>query len=347
MKALVMREYNKFTVEDVEKPSFGEEDVLIKVKACSICGSDVHGMDGSSGRRIPPIIMGHEAAGVIEEVGSAVKGWSKGDRVTFDSTIYCGKCHYCESGYVNLCGDRKVLGVSCDEYRQHGALAEYVAVPARILYHLPDNVSFEHAAMVEPVAVAYHAVMRAGMKAGQNALVIGAGTIGVLIMQVLKAFGCSKIIAVDTLDEKLDLAKEMGADITFNSTKTDVLKEISDMTNGEGLDLAFDAVGISPTVPQAIKAVRKGGTVVLVGNLAPEVTFPLQPAVIRQLNIFGTCNSQGEYPECMELISKGKIKLDLLLSARITLEQAHEYFHRLYNKEKGLIKVVVVMEDDE
>lgn len=346
MKVLVMREYKKFTVEDVEKPSFGEEDVLIKVKACSICGSDVHGMDGNSGRRIPPIIMGHEAAGVIEEVGSAVVGWHKGDCVTFDSTIYCGECAYCNEGYVNLCSNRRVLGVSCSEYRQHGALAEYIAVPARILYRLPDNIPFEYAAMVEPVAVAYHAVKRSNIKKGQNAVVIGAGTIGVLIMQILKEFGCGKLIAVDVLNEKLELAKELGADITLNSTKVDVLKEIADLTDGEGLDLSFDAVGIPATVLQAVKAVRKSGTVLLVGNLVPEVNFPLQLAVTRQLNIFGTCSAQREYPECISLIAQNKIKLAPILSAKITLDQANEYFHRLYNNEKGLIKVVVLMEDD-
>ena len=148
MKALVLKEHLKLSYEEVPMPEFGPTDVLVAVKACGICGSDVHGLDGSTGRRQPPIIMGHEAAGIIAEVGSAVTGWQRGDRVTFDSTIYCGTCEFCRRGQVNLCTQRRVLGVSCDEYRQSGAFAEYVTVPDRILYRLPDALPFEHAALI-------------------------------------------------------------------------------------------------------------------------------------------------------------------------------------------------------
>ena len=143
MKALVLKQYGHLEYEDVPEPHVGPNDVLIEVRACGICGSDVHGLDGSTGRRIPPVIMGHEAAGVIAEVGSGVSGWRRGDRVTFDSTIYCGECHFCRRGMINLCDNRRVLGVSCDEYRQNGAFAEYVAVPQHILYRLPEGLTFE------------------------------------------------------------------------------------------------------------------------------------------------------------------------------------------------------------
>jgi L-iditol 2-dehydrogenase len=141
MKALVLEEYSRFKYVDVPNPQLGRHEVLIRVKACGICGSDVHGMDGSTGRRQPPIIMGHEAAGVIAEVGSGVQDWQEGVRVTFDSTIYCGDCWYCCRGRINLCDKRRVLGVSCADYRQHGALADYVAVPQHILFQLSDAVS--------------------------------------------------------------------------------------------------------------------------------------------------------------------------------------------------------------
>ena len=160
MKALVLKEYKRFGFEEVPNPELGPQEVLVAVKACGICGSDVHGMDGSTGRRRPPIIMGHEASGVIAGTGKSVSGWSPGDRVTFDSTIYCGECDYCREGMINLCNRRRVLGVSCEDYRQHGAFAEFVAVPPRILYRLPEGLSFEHAAMVEPFAIALHAVRR-------------------------------------------------------------------------------------------------------------------------------------------------------------------------------------------
>ncbi|NQU24378.1 MAG: alcohol dehydrogenase catalytic domain-containing protein, partial [Candidatus Nealsonbacteria bacterium] len=158
MKALVLTEYNHFEYRDVPDPQVGPEDVLVEIKACGICGSDVHGMDGSSGRRLPPIIMGHEAAGVIARLGDEVTGLEVGDRVTFDSMVSCGRCQFCRRGAINLCQRRQVLGVSCEEFRREGAFAEYVAVPQHIVYRLPDGLALEHAAMVEPLSVAVHAV---------------------------------------------------------------------------------------------------------------------------------------------------------------------------------------------
>src|SRR5436305_2439710 len=143
MKALVLKDYKKFSYEDVPAPQAGPKEVLVAIKACGICGSDVYGMDGSSGRRRPPIIMGHEASGIIESVGSGVSSWKTGDIVTFDSTIYCGECFFCRSGQINLCDNRRVLGVSCEDYRQNGAFAEFVVLPERILYRVPKNLEFE------------------------------------------------------------------------------------------------------------------------------------------------------------------------------------------------------------
>src|SRR5215831_15306573 len=173
MKALVLKEYRRFALEDVAVPTLQPDEVLVRVRACGICGSDVHGMDGSSGRRIPPIIMGHEAAGEIAQIGSGGVSWKQGDRVTFDSTVYCGDCWYCRRGQINLCENRRVLGVSCGDYRRHGAFAEFVAVPQRILYRLPDELSLEHAALIEAVSIAVHAVRRSRVKQGDSAIVVG------------------------------------------------------------------------------------------------------------------------------------------------------------------------------
>ena len=153
MKALVLKEYKHMELSDVPEPQVGAEDVLVRVHACGICGSDIHGYDGSTGRRIPPLVMGHEAAGVIEKVGAAVSGFAVGDRVTFDSTISCGRCHFCRRGEINLCDNRRVLGVSCGDYRQNGAFAELVSVPQNIVYKLPDELSFESAALIEAVSI--------------------------------------------------------------------------------------------------------------------------------------------------------------------------------------------------
>lgn len=341
MKSLVLEKYNEFTLRDTEIPPLKPGWVLIKVEACGICGSDVHGMDGSTGRRQPPVIMGHEASGTISELGKNVTNWKIGDRVTFDSTISCGECFYCQRGDINLCDNRRVLGVSCDEYRQNGAFAEFVAVPAHILYAIPENISFEQAAMIEAVSVAVHAVAISSVNANDTAVVIGCGMIGLLGIQALKAAGCRKVIAIDQVDEKLNLAMELGASLILNSTDPNIIQKIQSETNNRGADLVLEVVGIEPTVNLAIDCARKGGTVTLIGNLAPEVKLPLQKVVSRQLKLQGSCASAGEYPLCLELIASGKIKVDRLISKVAPLAEGNEWFHRLYNKEAGLMKVIL------
>src|SRR4051812_27572496 len=168
MQALLLTEYRHLELTEAELPPVGSTDVLIRVAACGICGSDVHGYDGSSGRRIPPIIMGHEAAGVVVEMGAAVDRVHVGDRVTFDSTIFCNNCDACRRGATNLCQSRRVLGVSCGDYRQQGAFAEFVVVPQHIIYTLPPGMPLEHAAMIEPVSVAVHSVKRLAIQPGER-----------------------------------------------------------------------------------------------------------------------------------------------------------------------------------
>lgn len=341
MKSLVLKEYNRFSLEDMPLPIIGPEDVLIRVKACGICGSDVHGMDGSTGRRIPPIIMGHEASGVIEQIGSGVTEWREGDRVTFDSTVVTKQDFYSQKGTFNLSDFRKVLGVSCEEYRQHGAFAEYVAVPQSILYRLPEGLSFERAAMTEPVSVAFHAVNLLPSEINDSAVVVGCGMIGLFIIQALRIKGCGKILAVDLDRSRLDLALKLGADFAIMANEEGVLEKIKNLTHGRGADMAFEVVGIVPTVNLAIHAVRKGGKVGLVGNLSPTVELPLQAVVTRQITLYGSCASAGEYPACLDMIADGRVKVDEMMSAIIPLEDAASWFARLYKGEPGLMKVIV------
>lgn len=341
MKALVLEKYNEFVIRDTPIPQLTPGWVLIKVEACGICGSDVHGMDGSTCRRQPPVIMGHEASGTIYKIAPDVFGWTIGDRVTFDSTISCGRCFYCQQGDINLCENRRVLGVSCDEYRQDGAFAEYVCVPAHILYVIPENISFEQAAMIEAVSVAVHAAAISSVQANDTAVVIGCGMIGLLCIQALKAAGCGKVIAIDQIDEKLEIAAELGADCMINSNDTDLMALVLSETENHCADLVFEVVGIKQTVNLAIDCARKGGTVTLIGNLSPEIKFPLQKVVTRQLKVQGSCASAGEYPLCLELIASGQIKVDPLISKVAPLEEGNEWFQRLYNKEAGLMKVIL------
>src|SRR6202789_3879273 len=234
MKALLLSEYNQLDIADLPAPVPGVDEILVRVAACGICGSDVHGYDGSSGRRIPPIVMGHEAAGVIAAVGEGVTGYRAGERVTFDSTVYCGVCEFCQRGEVNLCDNRQVVGVSCGDYRRAGAFAEYVTVPERILYRLPDKLSFSDAAMLEAVSVAIHAVRVAEVTGGESALVIGAGMIGLLILQAARASGCSRILVADVDASRLNLAKDAGADVTILASGAELVAEILSRTDGRG-----------------------------------------------------------------------------------------------------------------
>ena len=341
MKALVLKEYKHLEYQDVPTPEPASDEVLVAVKACGICGSDVHGMDGSTGRRRPPIIMGHEASGVIAATGKAVTGWSVGEPVTFDSTIYCGQCEFCRQGLVNLCNQRRVLGVSCEDYRQNGAFAEFVTVPQRVLYRLPQALPFEHAALAEPFSIALHALRRVTITPNDTAVVIGAGMIGLAIVQVLRQAGCKIIINVDVAADRLALATKMGATHTINSASENAGDKILALTKTRGADLAFEAVGITPTVDLALRSVRKGGAVTLVGNVAPKIDFPLQIAVTRELSIFGSCASRGDYPDCLEMLSRGQLQAAPLISATAPLAEGAAWFDRLYKKEPGLLKVVL------
>lgn len=340
MKALVLEEYNKLVYKEVSDPKPSDEDVLIAVKAAAICGSDVHGMDGSTGRRRPPVIMGHEASGIIIGKGPKVKNYSVGDRVTFDSTIYCGSCEYCRNGRVNLCSNRKVLGVSCDEYRQNGAFAEFVVVPEKILYKIPESVSFEHAAMTEPVSIALHALNRTAYSLNDTAVVTGAGMIGLLLIRLLSYAGFSKIIAVDIDENKLDMALKFGAHKSIMSDRN-VVSNVLNELDGKGADSVFEVVGFDKTFNIALDCTAKGGNLTLVGNLTPTVTFPLQKAITKELNINTSCASSGEYADCLDIISRGIIDLDVFISACPRLEDGATWFDRLYQGEKGLMKVIL------
>ena len=345
MLALQLTEYRKLQLVDLPVPSLAADEVLIHVAACGICGSDVHGYDGSTGRRIPPLVMGHEAAGVIVAVGTAIQTFAIGERVTFDSTISCGSCRFCKEGAINLCDRREVLGVSCGDYRRNGAFAEYVAVPARIVYCLPDSLSFADAAMIEAVSVALHAVGLTAPEKGSSALVVGAGMIGLLILQSLRVTGCGNIFVTDIDAGRLQLAKKLGATDTIlagaETSSDEIAAQVRERIGGYGVDVVLEAVGTAATVRTAIASARKNATVTLVGNLAPEVPLPLQIVVTRQLRLQGSCASAGEYPQAIDLMANKKIDVSPMLSAIAPLAEGASWFERLYAREANLMKVVL------
>ena len=341
MKALLLREYKVLEMAEMPEPQVGPDDLLVRVKACGICGSDIHGFDGSTGRRVPPLVMGHEASGIVSKIGGNVTQFQVGQRVTFDSTIYCGKCFFCRRGEVNLCDNRQVLGVSPGEYRRHGAFAEYVAVPQRITYPIPETLSFEHAAMIEAVSVAVHAVGLTPVKLGDTAVVVGSGMIGLLVVQALRLAGCGRVIAVDLDERRLRLAAELGAEVSINAGQRDVPKAVRDCTSGRGADVAMEVVGNTQGFETALASLRKGGTLTLIGNLSPKVELPLQSVVTRQIRVLGSCASSGEYPACIDLLARKAIRVAPLISAVASLAEGVAWFRRLYDGDPNLMKVIL------
>jgi L-iditol 2-dehydrogenase len=342
MKALVLEEYKKLVYKDVPDPEIKDNEVLVEIRACGICGSDIHGYDGSTGRRIPPIIMGHEASGVILSTGINIKGWKPGDRVTFDSTVYQLDDWYTMRGMYNLSNNREVIGVSPGTYRRNGAFAQFLNVPEHILYRIPDNVSFEQAALVEAAAVALHAVNIGGVQTGDKCLVTGAGTIGLLIIKLLKISGALKIFASDINIKSVQNALKAGADIASGPSDVSLEKQVMDLTGGRGADISFEAVGSSDAVNFAIKLTRRGGKVVLVGNTSPSVDFPLQKVVTGELKILGSCAIRGEYDSVLDLISSGLLNVDDQVIATVPLKNGAEWFRKLYNRETEPGKVILV-----
>jgi L-iditol 2-dehydrogenase len=341
MQALLLTEYRQLAIATVERPMVGSDDVLVSVRACGICGSDIHGYDGSTGRRIPPLVMGHESAGVVAEVGANVTAVRPGDHVALDSLLSCGDCELCRNGQTNMCAGRRILGVACDEFRQQGAFAEFIVVPQQAIYPVPNDLPFEHAALVEPVSVALHAVGRLRINLGDSAVVVGSGMIGLLVIQALKIAGCEDVIAIDLDDDRLRLAAELGATATFNGAKLDAVAAVLERTGGKGVDVALEVVGAAKPLATAIACTRRGGQIGLVGNLSAEVPLPLQVVVTRELTLTGTLASAGEYPRAIELIASGAICVEPLISAVAPLAEGPQWFERLYAREPGLLKVVL------
>jgi len=341
LKALIYTKPYCFEYSDFPDPAVGDDEVLISVKACGICGSDVHGFTGKTGRRIPPLIMGHEAAGIVEETGESVKGFEKGDRVCFDSTVYCNKCQPCRKGLYNRCEKRQVLGVSTQEFKRHGAFAEYVAVPWWIVSKIPENMSFTQAALLEPVSIGTHAANRAPISSNDTVVVIGAGTIGLFILQAARLIGAAKVIVSDINEFRLDVARKLGADKVVNPLKLDLKETVFKETKNRGADVTFEAVGYAQTFLDGVSITKTGGHLVAVGNLEKTAEFNLQELVARELTFTGSYASSGEFRDCVDLVASGKINVEPLISDVLPLKDGPGAFERLLKAEENLLKIVL------
>jgi L-iditol 2-dehydrogenase len=340
LKALLYTAPYTLEYTDWPEPRIGDDDILVRVKACGICGSDVAGHTGRTGRRLPPLIMGHEAAGVVERMGKNVTSFAPGDRICFDSTVYCNQCPACKGGQYNRCVKRQVLGVSVPEFKRDGAFAEFVAVPHWICAKLPEGMSFVQACLLEPASIGTHAANRPPISRGDTAAVLGAGTIGLFILQAARLRG-AKVIACDINDFRLGLAKQVGADACINSAKASLNEEIRKRTDGRGADVTFEAVGFGETFRQAISITRTGGAIVAVGNLQKETEFNLQELVSRELAFIGSYASAGEFRTCIDLIASGKINVGPLVSEVLPLREGPAAFKRLLEGKENLLKIVL------
>lgn len=341
MRALVHTEPYKFEFTDVPQPQPGDEEVLVRVKAVGICGSDVHGYTGKTGRRIPPIIMGHEASGMVEAVGKNARSVVVGDRITFDSTVYCNQCQWCRLGRVNLCESRNVLGVSIPAFRRNGCMAEYVVMPWWITYKLPDAVSFEEAALVEPAAVSMHAARITPIDVNDVVAVVGAGPIGIFAVQAARVKGAGKVIALDVREERLQVARKLGADITINPSQGDLKAQMQRLVGRPDVDAVLEAVGTPPAVQLGFDLVKRGGHLTLIGNVTPKVEVNLQDLIMRELTIRGSFAIAGEYRAVLDLMAQGRIQAKPLISRSLPLSEGQAAFDILHQGDPSLFKIVL------
>lgn len=344
MKAVRFYEPEKpLKIEEVPVPEVGPNEVLIDVKATGICGSDIHILEGVTPTGFSPITLGHENAGVIVEVGENVKEWKPGDRVCVNAIVFCGTCYNCLRGRYSICVTRRLLGIHLD-----GGLADYCKAPVENLIKLPDSIPFEQCAIItDAVATPYHALTKmGGFQLGESLAVFGIGGLGFHGVQLGKIAGASKVIAVDVINENLNLAKKHGADVVIDASKEDPVGTIKEATNGEGVDLALECVGLENTISQSVESVKIGGKAVVVG-LGPDPIKTLPPtAFVRsEIELIGSYSFEtGEIQRLVDLAASERLDLSDSITSRFTLDSANEALNNLWNKVDNPIRIVINQE---
>lgn len=337
MKALVYTGPNQLEIQDWETPEPRQDEVKIKVCYCGICGSDVHGYMGKTGRRTPPMVMGHEFSGIVSAVGKAVTGFQAGMPVTVEPLLFCGHCAACTEGHTNMCENKEFLGV----FEKNGALMEYICVPQQYIIPLSASVPLEYGAAIEPLAVGYRGAKQAGDLNGKNVVIIGAGTIGLMALMFALRQKPKCVIVSDLSEERLAIAASLGAE-TVNPEKENAQEVLQKTFGVDKADVTIEAVGNTATTKQSIALLKNGGTAVWIGNSAKLVETPMQEIVTRELQIQGTnVYTMEEFREIAEMLKADSLGLDKLISEICTLEEAPEYFERLAHHPGALIKVLV------
>jgi 2-desacetyl-2-hydroxyethyl bacteriochlorophyllide A dehydrogenase len=321
-------------------PPLGELDVLIKVRAVAICGSDLHIFKGKHPAVSLPVPVGHEIAGEVTEVGAGVTKVKPGDRVTVEPVIVCGECHFCQRGDYHLCANISF------QYRQgQGGLTTDFVASERWVHLLPENVSYAAGALIEPLSVAVHAVRRANFNISESVAIFGAGAIGLLILQVARANGAGEIFISDIRESRLSVALDFGASKALNSLKSNPVEEILKQTNGIGVQRAFEAVGLEITLNQALQALQKGGEAVLVGLFEEaRVALPANIFVQKELTLVGSQGYHWDFQRAIELLNQGKINLERMITHQFHIEQTQQAFETLIDPDQEAVKVVISSE---
>ena len=324
MRALLLVAERKLEVVDQELPTPGPGDALVRVRCVGVCGSDLHGYTGHTGRRIPPLVMGHEAAGEVVAVGEGVEGWTAGDRVATQTVAGCGECDRCLAGAENVCERRRIMGMT-----DPGAYAQYVVWPASCLVALPEGMTYLQASLAEPLGVAVHAAGLVDLE-GRSVFVAGAGPIGLLTVAAVRARGAGTIIVSDLDASRLEAARQIGADHVIDASEREPAAAVRELTGGGGVDVSFEAVGATEPVRQSIDATRNDGIVVWIGNNAEHIQVNMQAIVTRGLTIRGAYGiTSAEFQEAVRLLAEGHVPVDVLVNRHATLEEGPELFEEL------------------
>lgn len=345
MKAVRFMEPEIFEVSDVPIPEINDEEVLVRIKAAGICATDLDLLTGDmphikNGFTKYPLIPGHEWSGEIEKVGSKVVGFKKGDRVTSDVSIGCGKCNFCKNGRYNLCPNRVVVG----SYRnKDGAYSEYITIPYKNLFKLPDNISFEEGALAEPAATAAYGVTKTGIGFGDNVLIFGDGPIGQLAMQCAKIAGASKVFQVGSWDEKLKIAKDTGADYTMNYHRDDIVNITKELTDGEGVDVIIETSGNSKAFNQAIQALKPGGKIGLLSFYGEwEMKAQINSAIVKDCEIVCALASPNSFKPVLSLMESGRINVKPLITHKFALERFSDALELIRARKEYRIKILII-----
>jgi 2-desacetyl-2-hydroxyethyl bacteriochlorophyllide A dehydrogenase len=333
MKAAVFFKKHDLRVMDVKKPVPGENEVLIKVMACGVCGTDVHIYEGSAGATEPKpqTILGHEFSGVVSEVGSAVKKVAAGDKVTVNPNDTCGKCYYCTNGQEQFCEDKTGIGTTAD-----GGFAEYIVVREKTVYRVDDRLSYEEAAMAEPVACCLHGIDLAEIKTGDTVLIIGGGTIGLIMLQLARLSGASKIIVSEPIESKRSLASKLSADLVIDPSDQSLEESLRDIR----INVAIECVGNPRTMLDTIKYTGKGGHAMLFGLTDPKDEIPIRPYEIfqKEVTIRSSYVNPYTHSRAVAIIESGGVKIKELISDKIILSEINNVFEgQLYRNGKIII----------